>query len=52
MYSRKSEGLTMESWGTPELTGYFCEEFPSKFTQSGLLLRKEEIRPNFWPKIP
>ena len=52
MYSRKSEGLTMESWGTPELTGYFCEEFPSRFTQSGLLLRKEEIRPNFWPKIP
>ena len=52
MYSRKSAGPTMEPWGTPALTGYFCEEFLSRLTQSGLLVRKEEIRPNFWPKIP
>ena len=52
MYSRKSVGPRMEPWGTPALTGYSCEDFPSRTTQSCLLLRKEEIRPNIWPEIP
>ena len=41
----------MEPWGTPALTGYSCKDFPSRTTQSCLLLRKEEIRPNIWPDI-
>ena len=52
MYSRKSVGPRMEPWGTPALTGYSCENFPSRTTRSCLLLRKEEIRPNIWPEIP
>ena len=52
MYSRKSVGPEMEPWGTPALTGYSCEDFPSRTTWSRLLLRKEEIRPNIWPEIP
>ena len=44
MYSRKSVGPRMEPWGTPTLTGYSCEDFPSRTTRSHLLLRKEEIR--------
>ena len=32
--------------GTPALIEYSCEDFPSRTTQSGLLLRKEEIKPN------
>ena len=42
----------MEPWGTPALTAYSCEDFPSRTTQSRLLLRKKEIRPNIWPEIP
>ena len=42
----------MDSWGTPELTGYSCEDFPSRITRTYLLLRKEEERPNIWPEIP
>ena len=52
MHSRKSVGPIMEPWGTPALTGYSCEDFPSRTTRSCLLLRKEEIRPNIWPEIP
>ena len=33
----------MEPWGTPTLTGYSCEDFPSRTTQSRLLLRKEDL---------
>ena len=43
MYSRKSVGTRMKPLGTPTLTGYSCEDFPSRTTQSGLFLRKEEI---------
>ena len=46
IYSRESVGKTMEPWGTLQLTGYSCEEFPSKPSQSYLLLRRNEIRPN------
>ena len=46
MYSRKSVGPSMEPRGTRALTGYSCEDFPSRTTRSRLLLRKEEIRPN------
>ena len=52
MYSRKSVGPRMEPWGTPALTGYSYEYFQSRTTQSYLLLRKEEIRPNIRPEIP
>ena len=51
MYSRKSVGPRMEPSGTPALTGYSCEEFPSRTTCSHLLLRKEEIRPDICPEI-
>ena len=46
MYSRKSAGPRMDRRKTPALTGYFYEDFISRITQSHLLLRKEEIRPN------
>ena len=46
MYSKKSVELRMEPCGTPALTGYSCEDFTSRTTQSRLLLRKEEIRSN------
>ena len=48
MYSRKSIGPRMDPWGTPALTGYFCEDFPNHSQQ---LLRSEEIRSNIWPEI-
>ena len=46
MYGRKSVGARMEHQGTAALTGYSCEDFPSRTTRSRLLLKKEEIRPN------
>ena len=49
---RKSVGQRMGPWGTPALTEYSCEDFPSRTTRSRLLLRKEELRPNIWPEIP
>ena len=42
----------MEPWGTLALNGYSCEDFPSRTTESCLLLRKEEIRSNTWPETP
>ena len=52
MYNRKSVEPRMELWQTPALTGYFCENVPPRTSQSRLLLRKEEIRPNIWPETP
>ena len=52
MYSMKIVGPRMEPWGTPVLTGYSCEDSPFRTTQSCLLLKKVEITPNIWPKIP
>ena len=52
MSSRKSVGTRMEPWETPALTGYSCEDLPSRTTWSCLLLRKEEIMPNIWPEVP
>ena len=46
MNSRKREALTMGPWGAPVLTGYPCEDFPSRTTRSGLLLQKVEIKAN------
>ena len=46
MYSRKGVTPRMDPCATPALTGYFCEDLPSRTTRSRLLLRKEEIRPN------
>ena len=46
MYSKESVKPRMDHWGTPALTGYSCEDFPSRTTQRCLLLRKEEGRPN------
>ena len=49
----KNVGPRMEPWGTPALTGYSSEDFPSRTTWGHLLLRKEKIRPtNIWPEIP
>ena len=52
MYSRKCVGPRRDPWGTPALTGYSCDVFHSRTTQSCLLLRNKEIRPNSWPEIP
>ena len=46
MYNRTGIGPRKEPWATPQLTGYSCKDSPSRTTQSSLLLRKEEIRPN------
>ena len=32
MYSRKSAGPRMDTWGTPALTGCSCEDSPSRAT--------------------
>ena len=42
----------MEPWGTPALTGYSFEDFPSRTTWRCLLVRKEKKRSNMWPKNP
>ena len=52
MHSRKSVGPRMEAWETPASTRYFCEDFLYRTTQSHLLLRKVNMRPNIWPIIP
>ena len=52
MYNRKNTRPRIQAKETPTLTGYSCEDFPSRTTQSRLLLRKEEIKPNIWPEIP
>ena len=49
---RKSVRPRMDPSGIPALTGYCCEDFPSRTTQSHLLLRNEEIRSNIRPEIP
>ena len=46
MYISKKVGPRMEPRGAPVLTGYSCEDFPSRTFQTRLLLRNEEIRPN------
>ena len=46
MYSRKSVGPRMKLYGTPELTGFSFEDFPSRTTRSSPLLSIEEIRQN------
>ena len=51
MYSRKGVGPRMESWETPVLTEYSCEEFPSRTTPGRLLLTKDKTGQNMWPKI-
>ena len=51
MYSR-SAGPRMDTSLSPALTGYSCEDFPSRTTQNRLLLTEEEIRPNIWIEIP
>ena len=51
MYSRKSVWPKMDPSGSPVLTGYSCEDIPSRTTSGCLLLRKEEIKPNIWPEI-
>ena len=40
MYNRKSERPRIELSVTPALTGYSCEDFPSRTTRNRLLLRK------------
>ena len=52
MYSTKRVGPRTDPYGTPVITGYSCEDVPSKTTQSCLLLRKDKIKPNIWPEIP
>ena len=52
IYSRKSAGPKMEPWGTPVLTGYFCEHFPYENTQNHKILIKDKMRPNMSSEIP
>ena len=52
MYSTKRVGPRTDPYGTPVITGYSCEDVPSKTTQSCLLLRKDKIKPNIWLEIP
>ena len=44
---RKSVGPKMDPWRTPALTGYTCEDFPSRTTQSCLLLGGGEKKAKF-----
>ena len=46
MYNRKSAGPRMEHSGTPALTGYSFEDFPSRTTPGCVILRKDEVRLN------
>ena len=46
MYNRKKVGLRMGHCGTPALTGYSCEDFPSRITRSRLLLKKGKTTTN------
>ena len=52
MYTRKSLGPRMEPLGTSALTGYYCKKLLSRTTQSRLLMRKDNIRPNIRPETP
>ena len=52
MYKRKSVGPKIGPWGTPALTGYFCNNILPRTTQSYPLLRKDKMRPNIWLGIP
>ena len=38
MFSRKSVGPRMETSGTRALTGYSCEDFPSRTTRNALAI--------------
>ena len=40
MYSRTSVGPRIEPWETPGLTGYSCEDFPSRGRQACQTLSK------------
>ena len=46
MYCRESVPPKMDPPETPALTGYSCQELPTRTTRSRLLLGKREIRPN------
>ena len=46
MYSRKSVGPRMEPWGTPALTGYSCEDFPSRTEK-----RRNKVKYLTWKSI-
>ena len=48
---RKDERLS-RPWSHPIVMNTAPQDFPSRTTWSHLFLRKEEIRPNTWPKIP
>ena len=52
MYSRKSVGPRIEPWRPPALTGYSCEYFSFKTTQSHILSRKDKVTSNTWSEIP
>ena len=41
----------MEPWRTLALTGYSCEDFPSKATRNYLLLKNDETRRNITHRI-
>ena len=41
----------MESWETPAVTGYSCQDFLSRTAGSCLLVRKKERRPNICSEI-
>ena len=52
MYSKKNVGPRVDPSGTPALTGYSCEDFPIRTTETHLLQWKEEKRANTCREIP
>ena len=58
MYSAKSVGTKIKPWGTPDLTGYYWEDFSFRTTWTHLLLRNNKakymtwnsVRPEFWKR--
>ena len=51
MYSTKSIGPRMEPWGTPEVTGYSCEDFPSRTTQLSITEKRNKTEYLTWNSI-
>ena len=41
--------LWLQPWGTPAVTWHYCKEFSFRISQSRLLLRKDQVKPNTRP---
>ena len=52
MYCSKSVEPKLESQCTLALTGYSCNDFPSRTIESCLTMRRGKTRPNTQSEIP